>query len=62
MLKSTFKKSLIAKEVNYPQGTKIKDGNYLAKIRSAQKVRECKVKVIDDKLSVTFNEFQKSIT
>lgn len=59
---STFKKSLIAKEVNYPQGTKIKDGNYLAKIRSAQKVRECEVKVIDDKLSVTFNEFQKSIT
>ena len=58
---NTFKKSLIAKEINYPSGIKIKNGNYFAKIRSSQKPQECKVEVIDDKIKVEFTEFQKSI-
>lgn len=58
---STYKKSLIAKDLNYPTGMKIKDGNYFAKIRSSQKPQECVVKVYDDSLEVHFSEYQKSI-
>ncbi len=58
---NTFKKSLIAKEINYPSEIKIKNGNYTAKIRSSQKPQECRVEVIDDKIKVEFSEFQKSI-
>ena len=58
---STFKKSLIAKEINYPTGIKIKNGNYTAKIRSSQKPQECKIEVIKDKIKIKFSEFQKSI-
>ena len=58
---NTFKKSLIAIELNYPSGIKIKNGNYFAKIRSSQKPQECTVEVIDNKIRVEFLEFQKSI-
>jgi len=58
---NTFKKSLIAKEVNYPSDIKIKKGYYKAKIRSNQQPQECKVEVIEGKIKVEFNEFQKSI-
>ena len=58
---NTYKKSLIADEINYPSGLKIENGNYTAKIRSSQKPQECEIKVIDDKIKVEFNEFQKSI-
>lgn len=59
---NTFKKSLVAREINYPSGVKIKNGNYFAKIRSSQKPQECKVEVVENKLKVEFLEFQKSIT
>ena len=58
---NTFKKSLIAEDINYPSGLKIKNGNYFAKIRSSQKPQECKIEVIDDKIKVNFYEFQKSV-
>ncbi len=58
---NTFKKTLIAVEPNYPSGSKIKDGNYFAKIRSSQKPQDCKVEVLEDKIKVEFAEFQKSI-
>ena len=57
---NTFKKSLIASQINYPTGIKIKDGTYLAKIRSNQKPQECRVEVREDRIIVEFNEFQKS--
>lgn len=60
-LDNTFKKSLIAKDINYPSGIEIKNGNYFAKIRSNQKPQECIVEVFDGKIKVEFNEFQKSI-
>lgn len=59
---STFKKSLIASQINIPSGQKIKAGNYVAKIRSSHKPKECYVEVENDKLKVEFDEFQKSIT
>lgn len=58
---NTFKKSLIATEINYPSGIKIQNGIYLAKIRSSQKAQECYVEVLEDKLKVEFSEYQKSI-
>ena len=58
---NTFKKLLIAAEINYPSGLKIKNGKYFAKIRSSQKLQECYVDVFDDKLKVEFSEYQKSI-
>ncbi len=58
---NTFNKSLIASDLNYPSGIKIKNGNYLAKVRSSQKPQECKIKIIDDKIRVEFIELQKSI-
>ena len=57
----TFKKSLVAREINYPSGIKIKNGNYTAKIRSSQKPQECRVEVTGDGIKVEFAEFQKSI-
>ena len=58
---NTFKKSLVAVELNYPSGIKIKNGNYSAKIRSSQKPQDCRIEVIEDKIKVGFSEFQKSI-
>ena len=58
---NTFKKSLITKEPNYPSGIKLKNGNYMAKIRSNQIPQECKVEVIEDIIKVEFLEFQKFI-
>lgn len=58
---NTFKKCLFAKDINYPSGIKPKNGNYYAKIRSSQIPQECKIEIIDDKIKVEFNEFQKSI-
>lgn len=58
---NTFKKSLIATELNYPSGLQIESGSYYAKIRSGQKPQECNVTVTNDKLKVEFAEFQKSI-
>ncbi|MBO7641632.1 MAG: tRNA 2-thiouridine(34) synthase MnmA [Alphaproteobacteria bacterium] len=58
----TFKKTLIATEVNYPSGEEIKDGSYFAKIRSSQPLKECQVEVIGGKIKVEFSDYQKSIT
>ena len=58
---NTFKKTLIAKEINYPSGIEIKSGRYFAKIRSSQKPQECRVEVLGDKLKVEFSDYQKSI-
>ena len=58
----TFKKTLIATEINYPSGRPIKDGRYFAKIRSSQPLKECIVEVIDGKIKVEFKDYQKSIT
>ena len=58
---NTFKKCLIAKELNYPSGIKITNGTYFAKIRSNQKPQECRVEVIGDKIKAEFSEYQKSI-
>lgn len=58
---NTFKKELVAKDINYPVGIKIKNGNYYAKIRSSQKPQKCRVEVTEDKLKVEFDEFQKSV-
>ena len=58
---NTFKKSLVAKEINYPSGIKIKNGKYTAKIRSSQKPQKCEVGVLEDNIKVEFVEFQKSI-
>ena len=58
----TFKKKLIAVEINYPSGTQVKDGKYFAKIRSSQPLKECQVEVIDGKIKVEFADYQKSIT
>ena len=60
-LDNTFKRSLIATEINYPSGIKIKDGTYFAKIRSSQKPQKCSVTVLEDKLKVEFTDYQKSI-
>ena len=58
----TFKKTLIATEINYPSGEKIKNGKYFAKIRSSQPLKECQVKVTGGKLKVEFSDYRKSIT
>ncbi len=58
----TFKKTLIATEINYPSGEQIKNGRYFAKIRSSQPLRECQIEVIDGKIKVEFSDYQKSIT
>ena len=58
----TFKKNLIAAEINYPSGEKIKNGKYFAKIRSSQALKECKVEVVGEKIKVEFSNYQKSIT
>ena len=58
---NTFKKSLIAKDINYPSGIKINNGNFSAKIRSSQKPQECRVEVAENKILVEFSEFQKSV-
>ena len=59
-LDSTFKKTLVATQINIPSGMKIKNGNYYAKIRSSQKPQECKIEVLNDKIKVEFSEYQKS--
>ena len=58
---NTFKKNLIAIDINYPSGEKLKNGYYSAKIRSSQKPQCCQIKVLDDKIKVEFEEYQKSI-
>jgi len=58
---STFKKSLVATEINYPTGEKIKNGHYKAKIRSSQQPQDCSVEILEDKIKVEFDEYQKSI-
>ena len=58
---NTFKKILVATEINYPSGLKIKSGNYTAKIRSSQKPQKCRVNLNGNDLKVEFSEFQKSI-
>jgi len=60
-LDKTFKKSLIAKEINYPSNQKIKNGRYYAKIRSSQQPKECDIEVLDNAIKVDFIDFQKSI-
>ena len=57
----TFKKSLIADNLNYPSNIKIEDKQYFAKIRSSQKPQSVRVRAFEDKIEVTFDEFQKSI-
>ena len=57
----TFKKLLIADEINFPSGLKIKNGHYFAKIRSSQKPQKCEIEVFENKLKVDFEEYQKSI-
>lgn len=56
----TFKKSLIAGDINYPSGEMIKNGNYFAKIRSSQVPQECVITVVNDKLKIDFADYQKS--
>lgn len=58
----TFKKTLIAAEINYPSGEIIKNGRYFAKIRSSQALKECQVEVVDERIKVEFSDYQKSIT
>ena len=60
-LDTTFKKSLIAKEINYPSGIQIKNGNYLAKIRSSQIPQECSIEIIENNIKMEFVNYQKSI-
>lgn len=58
---STFKKVLIAAEINYPSGKKIENGCYYAKIRSSQKPQKCYIEVLGDNIKVEFEDYQKSI-
>ena len=57
----TFKKSLIATEINYPSGKIIQNNFYEAKIRSSQKPQKCRVEVIENELKIKFEDYQKSI-
>lgn len=58
---NTFKKELIATEINYPSGKKIENGYYNAKIRSSQTPQRCYVEVFGDNIKVEFEDYQKSI-
>lgn len=58
----TFKKSLIAIDLNYPSDENITPNMTLtAKIRSSQTPQEVKVEPIKDKIKVNFKDYQKSI-
>ncbi|MBQ3311756.1 tRNA 2-thiouridine(34) synthase MnmA [bacterium] len=61
-LDKTFKRFLVAKEINFPSGIKITNGNYTAKIRSNQLLQECNIKFINNKLEIEFVNYQNSIT
>lgn len=62
-LDQTFKKGLIATEINYPSGLEITNGKYEAKIRSSTQTHPCTVTRIDNgNLKLEFDEYQKSIT
>ena len=58
----TFKKQLIAAKLNFVSKDKILNSeNICAKFRSTQIPQKASVKVEDDKMIVTFDEYQKSI-
>ena len=58
---NTFKKVLMATQINIPSGLKILSGNYSAKIRSSQKAQDCKIDVFENRIKVEFLDYQKSI-
>ena len=60
-LDNTFKKSLIATQINFPSNQKFNNGRYTAKIRSSQIPSDCDVEFFDDKIKVDFINYQKSI-
>ena len=62
-LDKTFKKSLIAKNINLVSFEKIEDSfKAKAKIRSTQEPQDVTVeKIDDDTVKITFDEYQKSI-
>ncbi len=58
----TFKKQLIAKNLNFVSKDSIPTGVKLsAKFRSTQTPQEAEAEVIDDTMTVVFDEYQKSI-
>ena len=60
---ATFKKELIATEVNFPSVKMIDEQiSYKAKIRSSNSLSDCKINLIEEKLKVEFLDYQKAIT